>query len=225
MIPYEERPYRREAYNSKSNRKKRRKKSLGIRIFILAVAVMVTVLAAGFIKTKYLPEYRLKKLENARVPEYVEKEILDFDSNSRSGEKLEDYKGIVIHYVGNPGSSAQGNHNYFANPESNVASHFIIGLNGEIIQCLPLEEQSAASNWRNNDTISIEVCHPDESGVFNDSTYNSLVKLVAWLVELGNLNPKKDVIRHYDVTGKICPKYFVDNPEAWEEFKKDVANY
>ena len=88
-----------------------------------------------------------------------------------------------------------------------------------------MEEQSAASNWRNNDTISIEVCHPDESGVFNDSTYNSLVKLVAWLVELGNLNPKKDVIRHYDVTGKICPKYFVDNPEAWEQFKKDVASY
>lgn len=28
-----------------------------------------------------------------------------------------------------------------------------------------------------------------------------------------------DVIRHYDVTGKVCPKYYVDHPEAWEDFR------
>ena len=33
-----------------------------------------------------------------------------------------------------------------------------------------------------------------------------------------------DIIRHYDVTGKICPKYFVDHPEEWETFHKDVKN-
>lgn len=31
------------------------------------------------------------------------------------------------------------------------------------------------------------------------------------------------LIRHYDVTGKGCPKYFVDYPATWEQFKKDVA--
>ena len=31
-----------------------------------------------------------------------------------------------------------------------------------------------------------------------------------------------DVIRHYDVTGKICPKYFVEDEKAWELFKGDV---
>ena len=30
------------------------------------------------------------------------------------------------------------------------------------------------------------------------------------------------MIRHYDVTGKICPKYFVDHEDAWELFKGDV---
>ena len=30
------------------------------------------------------------------------------------------------------------------------------------------------------------------------------------------------MIRHYDVTGKNCPKYFVENPEAWEQLKEDV---
>jgi len=30
------------------------------------------------------------------------------------------------------------------------------------------------------------------------------------------------VIRHYDITGKICPKYFVENEDAWKQFKSDV---
>ena len=33
-----------------------------------------------------------------------------------------------------------------------------------------------------------------------------------------------NVIRHYDVTGKICPKYFVEHEDAWEQFKSDVQN-
>ena len=35
---------------------------------------------------------------------------------------------------------------------------------------------------------------------------------------------ENDVIRHYDVTGKICPKYFVEDEEAWKGFKEDVSN-
>ena len=33
---------------------------------------------------------------------------------------------------------------------------------------------------------------------------------------------ENDVIRHYDVTGKACPKYFVDHEDAWKQFRKDV---
>jgi N-acetylmuramoyl-L-alanine amidase len=219
MTEYSKQPYKRK----KAVRKRKKRKSPLCVIFMILVIAGAAIGLNYFYQTKYLPEYKLKRLANAATPDYVDKQLLDFESNSRSGEKLENYKSIVIHYVGNPGSTAQGNHDYFANPESNVSSHFIIGLNGEIIQCLPLDEKSAASNWRNNDTISIEVCHPDESGAFNASTYTSLVKLTRWLVELGNLNPEKDIIRHYDITGKECPKYYVDNPDAWEAFKEDVA--
>ena len=42
-----------------------------------------------------------------------------------------------------------------------MSAHFLIGLEGEIIQCIPLNEKSSATNDRNRDTISIEVCHPD----------------------------------------------------------------
>jgi len=158
--------------------------------------------------------------ESIVVPDYVEVQLID-NPFARSGKKLDRINGIVIHYVGNPNTTAQNNRNYFNDIKTKVCSHFIIGLNGEIIQCLPLDERSAASNERNRDTFSIEVCHPDESGKFNLETYNSLKKLTFWLCETFKLKTDK-IIRHYDVTGKICPKYYVDNPDQWEEFKKEI---
>ena len=79
-----------------------------------------------------------------------------------------------------------------------------------------------ASNSRNGDTVSIECCHPDETGEFNQATYDSMVELSAWLCLKFGLT-EEDLIRHYDVTGKICPKYFVDYPEKWDEFRDDVG--
>ena len=108
--------------------------------------------------------------------------------------------------------------------ENQVSSNFIIGLDGEIIQCIPTSEIAYASNNRNNDTVSIECCHPDESGAFQEVTYQSLVELVAFLCGKFNLT-MDNVIRHYDVTGKDCPKYFVEHEDAWNAFKEDVAKY
>lgn len=96
-----------------------------------------------------------------------------------------------------------------------------MGLEGEIIQCVPLWEKSSASNEGNKDSISIEVCHPDESGEFSEDTYNSVIKLASWLCYNFRLD-EKAVIRHYDITEKICPKYYVDNPDEWKSFKKDI---
>ena len=134
----------------------------------------------------------------------------------------------MVHYVANPCTTAKENRNYFeqlknqtGEDTTSVSSHFVIGLEGEIVQCVPMYEVAYASNNRNSDTISIECCHPDESGKFYDSTYQSLVGLCAYLCSEFDLNPE-DVIRHYDVTGKICPKYFVDHPEEWETFHEDV---
>ena len=61
----------------------------------------------------------------------------------------------------------------------------------------------------------------DETGEFTNATYISLVRLTGWLCWRFNLT-EEDVIRHYDVTGKICPKYYVDHADAWEQFKEDV---
>lgn len=155
----------------------------------------------------------------------VTQDLLTVNSYSRPGIALDKVNGIVVHYTANPGSSAKDNRDYFQNlmltHKTKASSHYVIGLDGEIIQCIPLEEMSYASNSRNTDTISIECCHPDETGKFNKKTYDSLVELVAWLCNKYGLSTN-EVIRHYDVTGKSCPKYFVDNEDAWKEFLKDV---
>jgi len=159
--------------------------------------------------------------ESLGVPSWVEPQLIAVDGASRRGEKLEAVRDIAVHYVGNPGTSAQANRNYFNNPDSEVSSHFVIGLEGEIILCVPLDEKSSATNHRNKDTISIEVCHPDETGKFNDQTYASLIRLLTWLCEKYGLS-EENVIRHYDVTGKSCPLYYVEHPDAWEALKSAV---
>ena len=166
--------------------------------------------------------------EDVPVPEYVEKDYLTVNPYSRPGDALEKIDGVVIHYVGNPGTTARANRNYFESLSSGEegtydSSHFIVGLDGEVIQCVPLTEVAYASNTRNDDTVSIEVCHPDETGEFSPVTYARTVELTAWLCRAFRLDPETDVIRHYDVTGKECPRYYVEHPEAWDAFRADVA--
>lgn len=165
--------------------------------------------------------------EGVVVPDYVENAELPVNHWSRPGQALEKIHGVVIHYVGNPNTTAQANRNYFASLSSGkeqtfASSHFIVGLEGEVLQCVPLTEISYASNARNGDTIAIEVCHLDDTGKFSQVTYDRVVELTAWLCQTFRLDPAEDVIRHYDVTGKICPKYYVEHPQAWEQFLADV---
>ena len=162
---------------------------------------------------------------DASQPE-IDVQLLDVNPYSRPGTETEEITGIVIHYTANPGSTAQNNRDYFNglkdSHETEASSNFIVGLDGEIIQCVPTWEMAYASNSRNIDTVSIECCHPDETGKFTDETYRSLVQLTAWLCVKFDLT-EDQVIRHYDVTGKNCPKYFVENEDAWAQFKEDVA--
>ena len=158
------------------------------------------------------------------IPEWIDQQIIDLDGAARTGTPIGRIRDIAIHYVANPGTTARQNRNYFNQKGVEVSSHFIVGLEGEVVQCVPLDEKSSATNDRNIDTISIEVCHPDETGRFNDAAYASLVKLCTWLMGQYGLD-ETHLIRHYDVTGKLCPLYFVRHEDAWERFKQDVVSY
>ena len=157
---------------------------------------------------------------------YIDVELLTPNEYSRPQIPISSVQYIAIHYTANPGATAMANRDYFENlastQETKVSSHFVVGLEGEVVQCIPTSEMSYATNSRNVDTLSIECCHADETGKFNDSTYDSVVKLTAWLCTRFGLT-SENVIRHYDVTGKDCPKYYVENPDAWTQMKGDIA--
>lgn len=152
-------------------------------------------------------------------------DLIPLNEYSRPGVSLEGVNAIVIHYVGNPNTTAQQNRDYFASlaetGEDSVSSHFVIGTDGTIIQCIPLDEKSYCSNHRNKDTISIECCHPDDSGQFTPETEEALVSLVRYLANGYGLG-YEDVIRHYDVTGKNCPSYYVEHEDAWNALKDEI---
>lgn len=193
---------------------------------ILLAPVCLCVLFAAFALWLLWSQNRLPG-KGVAVPDYVEEAFLSPNPYSRPGTPLQEINGVVIHYVGNPGTSAQANRNYFESlsngTEGTYASaHFIVGLEGEVLQCIPLTEISYASNSRNDDTVAIEVCHEDDSGQFSPVTYEQVVELTAWLCDTFSLKPNTDVIRHYDVTGKICPRYYVEHEDAWEQFLTDV---
>lgn len=158
------------------------------------------------------------------VPE-ISEQFLTVNEWSRPGDKIKSLDYIVIHYLGNPETTAQQNHDYFESlkdlQNTSMSANYVIGLDGEIIHCVPDDEVAYASNSANEYSISIENCHPDDTGRFTDETYASLVHLVAYLSDYYDLD-RDQIIRHYDVTGKPCPKYYVDHPGAWEAFLDEV---
>lgn len=158
----------------------------------------------------------------------IDVQLLTVNEYSRPGIQTDGIENIVIHYLANPGTTAQQNHDYFESlkdlKNTYMSANYVVGLEGEIIQCVPDDEIAYASNNKNSTSISIENCHEDESGRFTQETYDSLVKLTAYLSEKYDLG-RDDIIRHYDVTGKMCPLYFVEHEDKWEEFKDDVIAY
>lgn len=162
----------------------------------------------------------------------IETKFLEPNEYSRPQLPLKKVNGIVVHYTANPGTDAMDNRNYFNNlPKNNegkkqktyASSHFIVGLEGQVVQCIPLEEMAYASNDRNSDTIAIECCHPDKTGKFNEATYRSLKELIIYLCIRYDLQAG-DIIRHYDVTGKACPLYFVEHEDKWHSFLAEIEN-
>lgn len=206
-----------------SKKKKLKPKTKAIILLFFCTIGLVLILAVSYpkIRSYYIQKQRCDILNTLDTPDWIESDIIEIHDSARTGRNLNQLNNIVVHYVGNPNTTAKQNRDFFNNEGTEVSAHFVVGLEGEIVQCLPLNEISAASNHRNVDTISIEVCHPDESGKYSYSTYNALIKLLAWLCDSLKLSAE-DVIRHYDVTGKLCPLYYVENPAEWEQLISDV---
>lgn len=206
---------------------KRRKKQKALRL--LGCIVLLVIIIFTIVKMTDFVHNGIGSRQQVTTDQPAfEVDLLTINEYSRPGIERDKINGIVIHYTANPGSSAKQNRDYFEGLKdtkiTKASSHFIVGIDGEIIQCVPTAEIAYASNDRNIDTISIECCHPDETGKYTEATYDALVELVAWLCGKFDLQTE-DIIRHYDVTGKACPLYFVEHEEEWDRFKQDVQEY
>lgn len=231
------RNYKRPSARKRSTRKRKtraeREKEILRNLIIIGVIFLVlvsiiAVLVRKNLKKEKAPDKTVIYSSDA-ISAYLEPtldvQLLTPNEFSRPEIASQEIQYVVIHYTANPGSSAQANRDYFENLKNtgttHVSSHFIVGLDGEIIQCVPTAELAYASNDYNTISVSIECCHPDETGKYNEATYESVVQLTAWLCSMNGISVDH-VIRHYDITGKDCPRYFVQNPEEWEAFRSDV---
>lgn len=160
----------------------------------------------------------------AEHPAWTE-DFLTVNEYSRPGTLLTEVNDIFVHYTANPNTNAVQNRSYFEQlkdtHERGASAHFIIGYEGDILQCIPLNEVAYAVKTRNEDSLSIECCYQNEDGSFTQETYESLVELLAWLVHEYDLTTD-NILRHYDCGGKKCPLYYTEHEDAWEQLKSDV---
>lgn len=139
-------------------------------------------------------------------------------------------KYLVVHYVGAEGG-ARDNCRYFEKFYRGASAHYFVGHAGEVWQCVEDKDiawHCGAKTYkhpeaRNENSIGIEMCCRKRAGnwYFEDATVSSTIGLVKELMAKYNI-PEENVIRHYDVMGKICPAPYVYNntKHTWDNFKK-----
>ena len=193
-------------------------------------------------KTKYFPIFGSGKIENGvyQAPSNyaitinldgisIKQDLTTVNSSSRNGNSIQ---YIVIHYTAHNGDTAANNLSYFKSVNRKASAHYFVDEN-EIGQCVPDNLQSwhcggdiesshhpYLNKCTNSNSIGIELC----SRKYSNGTFYFLPKVVSNAASLTKalMNkynvPVDRVIRHYDVTGKICPAPFVNNNAEWQNF-------
>lgn len=157
---------------------------------------------------------------------------------SRGREPMQRVLGVVLHWYGKPGQSAWEVWRYFdalTGPDYGSA-HFVVDAE-TVLQAVPLDEiayhagpRAATTpealerfgDYPNAHLVGIEMAHADWEGRILPETLASVRMLCAWLCWRFDLNPMSDVIRHHDVTGKDCPRWFVTHPDELDAFRDSV---
>lgn len=169
---------------------------------------------------------------------------LDKAAKGRSGQKIVP-KGVVIHWTANTAESADAdnNRNYFNYSGVSASAHYVVDEH-QIVQCLPEDEMAyhvgakrysekalrELSWYPNNCSLGVEICV--NKGANFKSTMLNAVSLCADICIRHKWTAER-LWRHFDITGKDCPKFFVDDAtaslygftsaeEGWKNFKADV---
>lgn len=151
---------------------------------------------------------------------------------------------IIIHFVGAAGQ-AKDNANYFRNVYREASAHYFVDPNniiqvvedGQVAWHVGDGYSSGKGTYNgyigygatNNNAIGIEMCQDTSTGKdawewqIHQKTYEQTLLLTVHLMRKYNI-PFDHVIRHYDVSGKLCPGCWLDNGKwtMWWKFKSDL---
>lgn len=155
------------------------------------------------------------------------------DKSNYGSKRTLPIKYIVIHYTGNDGDTDENNGKYFQGVNRQASAHYFVD-DDSITQSVPddfVAWHCGAKTYkhrlcRNSNSIGIEICDDVKNGKIYPSaqTITNVLELTVYLMKKYNI-PKENVIRHYDVTGKLCPAYWVDDAkwksEFWNKIKVD----
>lgn len=162
----------------------------------------------------------------------INKLLTPYNHNTGSVDRI---KYIVIHYVGALGG-ARANCQWYAGGDRGASAHYFVDFDGAVWQSVEDKDiawHCGAKSYRhpecrNANSIGIELCVRNKGSqadtsrdwYFEDATVAAAIRLTRELMDKYHV-PADHVIRHYDVTGKICPNPYVYNTTAhtWGAFK------
>lgn len=168
------------------------------------------------------------------------KEKLAHRSNYGSMRGTNAIEYIVIHYTANDGDRSWNNANYFTTslqPYPSSAHYFVD--DNEVWRSVPDNYVAYSVGSKTVDTskgggkfykkctnfnsISIEMCDTNKNGIYDvtERTVQNTLELTRELMKKYNV-PLSKVIRHFDVTGKECPKYWIKDSEWERNFKSKL---
>lgn len=164
---------------------------------------------------------------------YILKEILSNKANYGGTRNTKDIKYIVIHFTANDGDKDESNGNYFKNNVVKASAHYFVD-DDSITKSVPDNYVAYAVGGKkyantkgaklygeatNSNTLSIELCDTVKNGVIypTQATIDNALAFTKAKMKEYNI-PKDRVIRHFDVTGKLCPAYWVDETKWKTEF-------
>lgn len=173
---------------------------------------------------------------------YALKTDLANKSNYGSKRALSLIKYLVIHYTANDGDTDEANGNYFNGANRNASAHYFVD-DDSVTQSVPDDyvAWSVGGNkyascsttgggkyygkCTNTNSISIEICDDVKNGVIYPSakTIENALELTKSLMKKYNIQ-KENVIRHFDVVGKLCPAYWCGTASKDAKWKTEFWN-
>ena len=161
--------------------------------------------------------------------------MLAHRSNYGAFRDIRTIEYIVIHYTGNDGDKSFNNVNYFKSNKNLSASAHLFVDDTNVYMSVPYEYTAYSvgsftvdtskgggkfyKKCTNANSINIELCDTNKNGTYDvtQRTIENAIDITKELMAKFNI-PAERVIRHFDVTGKECPAYWVDGTKWRKEF-------